>query len=82
MAEHLLKLPDLGEDAGKEATVNLWHKKPGDRVARDEDVLEVTYDKATFFVPSPVDGTLKSIVAAEDAVIQVGGTLAIIESDE
>ena len=81
MAEYLLKLPNLGEDAGASATVSLWHKREGDDVRADQDLLEVTYDKATFYVPSPVDGKLARIVAQEETEVPVGGTLAVIEHE-
>ena len=82
MSDVVLKLPNLGEDAGEEATVTFWHVKAGDEVAEDLDIVEVTYDKATFFVPSPCAGRVKEIIAAEDAVVPVGSPLAIIESPD
>ena len=81
MAQHTLEVPDLGETAGSKATVTYWHRAEGDRVNVDEDIVEVTYDKATFYVPSPVDGVLKRILAQEDATVPVGGALAIIETE-
>jgi len=82
MADVVLKLPNLGEDAGEEATVTFWHVAAGDEVAEDHDIVEVTYDKATFFVPSPCAGRVKEILAPEDATVPVGAPLAIITTDE
>ena len=81
MADVVLKLPNLGEDAGEEATVTLWHVAAGDAVAEDKDIVEVTYDKATFFVLSPCTGTVKEIIAPEDATVPVGAPLAIISTE-
>ena len=80
MAEVPVSLPNLGAEAGGAATVTLWHKAVGDAVARDADLVEVTYDKATFYVPAPVAGTLKKILAPEDATVPVGAALAVIET--
>lgn len=82
MAEVILELPDLGEDAGKEATVTYWHKSAGEAIERDEDLVEVTYDKATFYVPSPVGGVVREILVPEDTTVPVGAALAIIETEE
>ena len=81
MAEVILELPDLGEDAGKEATVSFWHKSVGEKVEKDADIVEVSYDKATFYIPSPVSGVLKKIIAEEDVAVPVGSPLAIIEAE-
>ena len=58
-----LKLPELGEDAGDEATISYWHFEQGDHVGQDEDLVEMSTDKAVFAVPSPVSGTIVEIVA-------------------
>ena len=81
MAQHTLEVPDLGKTAGSKATVTYWHRAEGDRVKVDEDLVEVTYDKATFYVPSPVNGVLKRILVEEDVAVPVGGALAIIETE-
>jgi pyruvate/2-oxoglutarate dehydrogenase complex dihydrolipoamide acyltransferase (E2) component len=81
MPDVVLKLPNLGEDAGQEATVTFWHVAAGDEVAADKDIVEVTYDKATFFVPSPCAGRVKEILAPEDATVPVGAPLAVIATN-
>lgn len=82
MTEFTIKVPDLGETAGTEATVTYWHRAEGDAIEADEDIVEVTYDKATFYVPSPVSGVVKKILALEDATVPIGGPLAIIETED
>ena len=76
-----VKLPDLGEDAGDEAIVSLWHFEEGDEVVEGADLVEMTTDKATFNVQAPVSGILAEIVAEEDETIQVGEVLAVIEEE-
>jgi len=76
-----LKLPELGEDAGDEATISYWHFEQGDHVGQDEDLVEMSTDKAVFAVPSPVSGTIVEIVAEEGDTVQVGEVMAVIETD-
>jgi pyruvate/2-oxoglutarate dehydrogenase complex dihydrolipoamide acyltransferase (E2) component len=74
-------LPDLGEDAGDEATVSFWYFEEGEQVAKDEDIVEMVTDKATFNVPSPVTGKVVEVRVADGAKAKVGDVLAIIEAD-
>ncbi len=80
MAKFELKLPKMGESVA-EATVTNWLKKVGDAIAMDEAVLEIATDKVDSEVPSEVSGTLVEILFNVDDVVQVGQTLAIIETD-
>jgi pyruvate/2-oxoglutarate dehydrogenase complex dihydrolipoamide acyltransferase (E2) component len=75
-------LPDLGEDAGDEAEVSFWYVEEGDAVEEGQDMVEMVTDKAAFNVPSPVTGTLVQIVAKDNAVVNVGQTLAVIETEK
>ncbi|HET7355919.1 MAG TPA: 2-oxoglutarate dehydrogenase, E2 component, dihydrolipoamide succinyltransferase [Nocardioidaceae bacterium] len=70
-------LPALGESV-TEGTVTRWLKQPGDQVAVDEPLLEVSTDKVDTEIPSPVAGTLLEIKAAEDETVEVGAELAVI----
>ncbi|MFE3280876.1 2-oxo acid dehydrogenase subunit E2 [Nocardia sp. NPDC059239] len=72
-----MPLPDLGENV-TEATVTRWLKQPGDDVAIDEPILEVSTDKVDTEINSPATGTLLRIIADEDTVVPVGGALAVI----
>jgi 2-oxoglutarate dehydrogenase E2 component (dihydrolipoamide succinyltransferase) len=80
MAKFELKLPKMGESVA-EATVTNWLKKVGDKIEIDEAVLEIATDKVDSEVPSEVSGTLVEILFNTDDVVQVGQTLAIIETE-
>jgi pyruvate dehydrogenase E2 component (dihydrolipoamide acetyltransferase) len=70
-------LPALGESV-TEGTVTRWLKHPGDEVAVDEPLLEVSTDKVDTEIPSPVAGTLLEIKADEDETVEVGAELCTI----
>ncbi|ADG98552.1 2-oxoglutarate dehydrogenase, E2 component, dihydrolipoamide succinyltransferase [Segniliparus rotundus DSM 44985] len=75
-----VRMPALGESV-TEGTVTRWLKNEGDTVATDEPLLEVSTDKVDTEIPSPGAGVLQKIVAPEDAVVEVGGELAVISED-
>ena len=70
-------MPQLGESV-TEGTVTRWLKNVGDVIKVDEAIVEVSTDKVDTEIPSPVAGVLLEIRAAQDAVIAVGGVMAII----
>ena len=72
-------MPQLGESVA-EGTVTQWHVKPGDYVKREQPLLEVATDKADSDVPSPSDGVIASVHAAEGDVVATGGLLCTIDS--
>src|SRR5262245_11598013 len=72
-----VRLPELGESV-VEGTVSRWLVKEGDRVERDQPLVEVTTDKVDAEIPSPVAGVVEALLAAEGEVVQVGGALARI----
>ena len=76
-----VKLPELGEEVEK-ATVSFWHHEKGERVEKEDDLVEMVTDKATFNVPSPISGTLSQIKVGEGDTVKVGEVIAIIEEDE
>ena len=75
-----LKLSDLSEGF-ENAVITLWHARENDRVTKDQDLLEIVTDKATFDVPSPCDGTLLQIIKPEGAKIKTDETIAVIQED-
>jgi pyruvate dehydrogenase E2 component (dihydrolipoamide acetyltransferase) len=77
-----LKLPELGSDAGEEATVSFWYFEPGEDVPEGEDIVEMVTDKATFNVPCPVAGSLVEVLAEDGAKVKVGDVMAILEADD
>jgi 2-oxoglutarate dehydrogenase E2 component (dihydrolipoamide succinyltransferase) len=72
-------LPKLGESI-LNATVVQWFKQVGDKVKKDEPLLEVSTDKVNSEIPSPVSGTLKEIYAPAQQELNVGDLLALIET--
>lgn len=80
MAKFELKLPKMGESVA-EATITSWLKEVGDTIESDEAVLEIATDKVDSEVPSEVDGVLTEILFKVDDVVQVGQTIAIIETE-
>ena len=80
MAKFELKLPKMGESVA-EATITNWVKNVGDTVDQDETVVEVATDKVDSEVPSEVSGKIVEILFQKDDVVQVGQTIAIIETE-
>ncbi len=80
MAKFELKLPKMGESVA-EATLTNWLKEVGDTIEADEAVLEIATDKVDSEVPSEVNGVLVEKLFNVDDVIQVGQTIAIIETE-
>jgi len=80
MAKFELKLPKMGESVA-EATITSWLKEVGDTIEADEPVLEIATDKVDSEVPSEVDGKLVEILFEADDVVEVGQTIAIIETE-
>ena len=80
MAKFELKLPKMGESVA-EATLTAWLKDVGDKIDADEPVLEIATDKVDSEVPSEVEGVLIQKLFEIDDVIEVGQTIAIIETE-
>ena len=71
-------MPQLGESV-VEGTVVRWIAKPGQRVERDEPLVEIATDKANTEIPSPSAGVLVEQIAKEGAVVAVGAALARLD---
>jgi 2-oxoglutarate dehydrogenase E2 component (dihydrolipoamide succinyltransferase) len=71
--------PTLGESV-TEATVARWAKKPGDRVVKDEVLVELETDKVNLEVAAPADGVLADIAAEEGATVEPGQVLGHISA--
>jgi 2-oxoglutarate dehydrogenase E2 component (dihydrolipoamide succinyltransferase) len=80
MARFELKLPKMGESVA-EATITNWLKQVGDKIEADEAVLEIATDKVDSEVPSEVSGILVEQLFGKDDLVQVGQTIAIIETE-
>jgi 2-oxoisovalerate dehydrogenase E2 component (dihydrolipoyl transacylase) len=77
MANTVVKMPQLGESVA-EGTIGRWLKQPGDRVERDEPLVEIQTDKVNAEVPSPVAGILQQILLPEGTTAAVKSDMAII----
>src|SRR5216683_1714420 len=73
-----IKMPQLGESV-TEGTVDHWLKNEGDFVKRDEPIVEVVTDKVNAEIPSPFEGKLVKITAAQGETVLVGAVIAQIE---
>src|ERR1700758_1837296 len=74
-----IRVPALGESV-TEAPIGKWFKKPGDRVAVDEPLVELETDKVTIEVPAPAAGVLGTISAKNGETVAVGALLGQIEA--
>ncbi len=74
-----VRVPQLPESVA-DATLVSWHKKPGDAVARDENLVDLETDKVVLEVPAPSAGTLKEIMFTDGAKVTSGQVLAMIEA--
>jgi 2-oxoglutarate dehydrogenase E2 component (dihydrolipoamide succinyltransferase) len=73
-----VKVPVLPESVS-DATIATWHKKAGDAVKRDENLVDLETDKVVLEVPSPVDGVLKEIRQQAGDTVNSQQVIAIIE---
>ncbi len=73
-----VKVPVLPESVS-DATIASWHKKPGDAVRRDENLVDLETDKVVLEVPAPADGVLKEIRKETGATVTSQEILAVIE---
>lgn len=71
-------MPQLGESV-VEGTIGKWLVQEGERVERDQPVVEVLTDKADSEVPAPVAGVVVKLLAREDEVVRVGAGLCVID---
>jgi 2-oxoglutarate dehydrogenase E2 component (dihydrolipoamide succinyltransferase) len=74
-----IKVPKLPESVA-DATLVTWHKKPGDAVARDENLADLETDKVVLEVPAPVAGVLKEIKVPAGTTVTSDQLLAVIEA--
>lgn len=75
-----VKVPQLSESVA-EATLLQWHKKVGEAVARDENLIDVETDKVVLELPAPEAGVISQIVAPDGATVVAGQVIALIDTD-
>jgi 2-oxoisovalerate dehydrogenase E2 component (dihydrolipoyl transacylase) len=72
------RLPDVGEGL-TEADIVAWHVKPGDQVEVNQIIVEIETAKAVVELPSPWDGTVTRLLAAEGQTVDVGTPIIAVE---
>ena len=75
-----VKVPQLSESVA-EATLLQWHKKEGEAVERDENLIDIETDKVVLELPSPGAGVIKQIVKPDSATVTAGEVIALIDTD-
>ena len=75
-----VKVPQLSESVS-EATLLSWHKKVGEAVTRDENLIDIETDKVVMELPAPVSGVLVKIVKAEKGLVGSGEVIAQIDTE-
>ncbi len=75
-----ITMPKMGESI-MEGTILKWHKQAGDKVERDETILEISTDKVDTEVPSPETGVITELLFKEGDVVEVGKVIANMSTD-
>ena len=76
-----VKVPMLPESVA-DATVVTWHKKPGENVKRDDNLVDLETDKVVLEVPAPADGVMGEILKQAGTVVKAGEILAHLNTDK
>src|SRR5476649_1470351 len=80
MAQIEVKVPQLSESVA-EATMLTWHKKVGDAVARDENLIDIETDKVVLELPAPAAGVLIKIIKGDGSTVVADELIAVIDTD-
>jgi 2-oxoglutarate dehydrogenase E2 component (dihydrolipoamide succinyltransferase) len=80
MAVLEVKVPQLSESVA-EATLLQWHKKVGDAVARDENVIDIETDKVVLELPAPAAGVITEIIKRDGSTVVAGEVIAKIDTE-
>ncbi len=75
-----VKVPQLSESVS-EATLVSWHKKEGEAVSRDENLIDIETDKVVLETPAPADGVLVKIIKADGDTVTSGELIAQIDTE-
>ena len=75
-----VKVPQLSESVS-EATLLTWHKKAGEYVQRDENLIDIETDKVVLELPAPESGVLKTIVKADGGTVTSNEVIATIDTE-
>ncbi|MDY0978142.1 2-oxoglutarate dehydrogenase complex dihydrolipoyllysine-residue succinyltransferase [Massilia sp. CFBP9012] len=80
MAQIEVKVPVLSESVA-EATLLSWHKKVGESVSRDENMIDIETDKVVLELPAPSAGVIVQLLKADGATVVAGEVIAIIDTE-
>ena len=80
MAQIEVKVPQLSESVA-EATLLSWHKKVGEAVSRDENMIDIETDKVVLELPAPSAGVIVQLIKADGATVVSGEVIAIIDTE-
>ena len=80
MAVLEVKVPQLSESV-TEATLLQWHKKAGEKVVLDENLVDIETDKVVLELPSPAAGVLSSILKKDGDIVVAGEVIARIDTE-
>lgn len=75
-----VKVPQLSESVA-EATLLQWHKKVGEQVNRDENLIDIETDKVVLELPSPEAGVITQIVKGDGSLVTAGEVIAMLNTD-
>jgi 2-oxoglutarate dehydrogenase E2 component (dihydrolipoamide succinyltransferase) len=80
MAQIEVKVPQLSESVA-EATLLSWHKKVGEPIGRDENMIDIETDKVVLELPAPSAGVIVQLLKADGATVVAGEVIAIIDTE-
>ncbi|WP_426174836.1 2-oxoglutarate dehydrogenase complex dihydrolipoyllysine-residue succinyltransferase [Massilia sp. TWR1-2-2] len=80
MAQIEVKVPQLSESVA-EATMLSWHKKVGEPVTRDENLIDIETDKVVLELPAPATGVIVQIIKGDGTTVVAGEVIAIIDTE-
>jgi 2-oxoglutarate dehydrogenase E2 component (dihydrolipoamide succinyltransferase) len=75
-----VKVPQLSESVA-EATLLQWHKKVGDAITRDENLIDIETDKVVLELPAPDSGVITEIITADGSTVAAGDVIARIDTE-
>src|SRR5690554_6190770 len=75
-----VKVPQLSESVS-EATLVKWHKKEGEAVSRDENLIDIETDKVVLETPAPADGVIVKIIKTDGDTVTSGELIAQIDTE-
>ncbi|PFH04463.1 2-oxoglutarate dehydrogenase E2 component [Collimonas sp. PA-H2] len=75
-----VKVPQLSESVA-EATLLTWHKKIGDAVKRDENLIDIETDKVVLELPAPADGVIVQLIKGDGSTVVADEIIAVIDTD-